>query len=238
MGAVKVGQITEQNYQIWFDQSLIENVTNEIFQPDYWQQQGKILGQAKGRGTTWFVQTAKLAAALRHYRRGGLFGKLVKDSYLFTGFDNTRAAQEFSLLQYLHSNGVPVPRPIAAQAVRSGVTYRADILVEKINDAQDLVAVLKQASLTEQDYRQIGALVNNMHQLQVCHTDLNIHNILQDKQGKFWLIDFDKCGKQTGDGWKQANLERLLRSFNKELLRENIRWQQQEWQYLLQGYHQ
>ena len=233
-----MAQIAEQNFVIWFDQSLIENATNEIFYPEYWRRQDKILGQAKGRGITWFVQTNQLAAALRHYHRGGVFGKVIRDSYLFTGFENTRPAQEFALLQYLHKNGMSVPRPIAARAVKSGICYRGDILVEKINDAQDLVAILKQTALTAEDYQQIGAIIKKMHQLQVCHSDLNIHNILLDKQGKFWTIDFDKCAKQTGDSWKQANLERLLRSFNKELKRENIHWRQSDWRYLLEGYHQ
>lgn len=31
-----------------------------------------------------------------------------------------------------------------------------------------------------------------MHIASVNHTDLNIHNILIDDQGKVWAIDFDK----------------------------------------------
>ena len=39
---------------------------------------------------------------------------------------------------------------------------------------------------------------------------------------KCWLIDFDKCGQKSGDSWKQGNLERLHRSFVKEVGRMNI----------------
>ena len=45
-----------------------------------------------------------------HYRRGGLFGKLVRDCYWFSGWDNTRSQQEFALLQHLRSAGVNVPQ--------------------------------------------------------------------------------------------------------------------------------
>lgn len=58
-----------------------------------------------------------------------------------------------------------------------------------------------------------------MHDLGINHTDLNIHNILMDEQEKFWIIDFDKCFQQSGESWKQGNLERLKRSFEKEAQR-------------------
>ena len=40
------------------------------------------------------------------WRRGGLFGKLVNDHYWFSGWDNTRSAQEFQLLLALIEAGV------------------------------------------------------------------------------------------------------------------------------------
>jgi 3-deoxy-D-manno-octulosonic acid kinase len=76
-----------------------------------------------------------------------------------------------------------------------------------------------------------------MHLAQVNHTDLNIHNILLDKQSKVWIIDFDKCYQQTGDKWKEDNLKRLLRSFHKELKKRHIKWQIIDWQDLLNGYN-
>ena len=75
-----------------------------------------------------------------------------------------------------------------------------------------------------------------MHQAQVNHTDLNIHNILLDNDGKAWIIDFDKCYQQQGEAWKEANLQRLLRSFNKELNKRQIKWTQNDWQCLFNAY--
>ena len=76
--------------------------------------------------------------------------------------------------------------------------------------------------------------------MQICHTDLNAHNILvqQLENGqKCWLIDFDKCGQKSGDSWKQGNLERLHRSFVKEVGRMNIQFNEENWAELLKGYN-
>ena len=62
---------------IWYDASLITNPTSDHFDGEHWQQLGKVVGSAQGRGTTWFVQLEGMQAALRHYRRGGLFGQFV-----------------------------------------------------------------------------------------------------------------------------------------------------------------
>ncbi|MGL5290790.1 MAG: 3-deoxy-D-manno-octulosonic acid kinase [Vibrionaceae bacterium] len=227
------------NEQFWFDGALLSGTPlTDCFDIEYWQKQQAVLGLSRGRGVTWFVQTQTVPAVLRHYRRGGLFGKMVQDSYFFTGFSRTRVAKEFALLQYLREKGLPVPRPIAARAQRCGAFYRADILLEKIPFAHDLVSVLKGAPLERAVYQQIGQVIRKLHDASVCHTDLNIHNILLDSRGQCWLIDFDKCGVRKGQSWKLNNLARLKRSFVKECAREAIFWQPSDWQALLAGYNE
>ncbi|KJY84134.1 3-deoxy-D-manno-octulosonic acid kinase [Vibrio galatheae] len=228
--------VTENNQAFWYDEQLLKEPVEKAFDAEYWQQAGKVIGSAAGRGTTWFVQTETVAAALRHYRRGGLFGKLVADSYWFSGWENTRCYQELQLLKALREAGVNVPKPLAARAIRTGFTYRADLLSEKIANARDLVAILTEAPLGAEMYKKIGQQIRKMHDAQVNHTDLNIHNILIDDQQQVWIIDFDKCYQQPGDSWKQGNLERLQRSFVKEVGKRDISWQQNDWQPLLEGY--
>lgn len=222
---------------IWYDDQWVTEPLETLFDPTYWQTNEKVIGSAQGRGTTWFVQMYHLPAALRHYRRGGLFGKLVADSYWFSGWEKTRSYAEFQLLDHLRVQGVNVPRPIAARVVRRGLVYQADILSEKVANARDLVAVLQAGPLDHQVYQQIGQQIAKLHHAQVNHTDLNIHNILLDSDNQVWLIDFDKCAQQAGSSWKSSNLERLLRSFHKEQERANIHWQLSDWQALLSGYH-
>ncbi|MGR5235799.1 3-deoxy-D-manno-octulosonic acid kinase [Vibrio alfacsensis] len=231
------------NSVIWFDDELISDPTLAIFDANYWQSQNRVVGSAKGRGTTWFVQLESMQidgmqAALRHYRRGGLFGKLVNDHYWFAGWEQTRSAQEFRLLQRLIDAGVNVPRPIAARAVKSGLTYQADLLSERIPNARDLVSILQEKPLPSAMYQKIGQEIAKMHQANVNHTDLNIHNILIDDQDKVWIIDFDKCQVEHRSGWKSANISRLKRSFLKEQDKRQIKWQEIDFEALLDGYNQ
>lgn len=221
------------NCTIWFDDEIISDPTLPLFDAGYWQEQGKILGSASGRGTTWFVQLDSMQAALRHYRRGGLFGKLVKDQYWFSGWEQTRSAQELNLLQILIGAGVNVPRPIAARAVKTGLTYQADLLCERIPNARDLVSILQEKPLPEVMYQKIGQEIAKMHKVNVNHTDLNIHNILIDDQDKVWIIDFDKCCQQSDGDWKRSNLDRLKRSFEKELKNKRISWSQADFDLLV-----
>ncbi|MGR5281527.1 3-deoxy-D-manno-octulosonic acid kinase [Photobacterium damselae] len=228
---------TKQQY-ICYNPELLTETPEMAFSSEFWQQQNKIIGSAQGRGTTWFVQGEKLAMALRHYRRGGLFGKLVADSYLFSGWDKTRSVAEFSLLNHLIAHQVNVPKPVAARAVRLGwFRYQADILVEKIANSRDLVGILGQETLSQQVWFDVGAMIKRMHDAGVCHTDLNCHNILLDDHKTVWIIDFDKCYRLEGANWQEKNLARLHRSFIKEQGKRGILFNEDNWQWLLQGYH-
>jgi 3-deoxy-D-manno-octulosonic acid kinase len=228
--------IEEANQCVWLDMDFVTESPEDIFESMFWRNSGLLIGQAQGRGTTWFVQMTRGQAALRHYRRGGLLGKLVSDHYLFTGWQATRCYQEFQLLSTLYQAGVNVPRPIAARAVKRTFCYQADLLSEKIPNARDLVAILKEKPLSTEMYQKIGQEIKKMHDAQVNHTDLNIHNILIDVDNKVWIIDFDKCAERTGDHWKAGNLQRLKRSFIKEQDRANIHWQLNEFKVIEQAY--
>ena len=225
------------NTHIWYDESLITEPAETLFDITYWQNKNAVVGSATGRGTTWFLQLDTMQAALRHYRRGGLFGKLVKDNYWFSGWENTRSAQEFQLLLTLTKAGVNVPKPIAARAIKTGFTYQADLLSERIPCAQDLVDILQKRSLSEEMYQRIGEEIAKMHNAGVNHTDLNIHNILIDADDTVWIIDFDKCHQRTYLGWQKTNLDRLLRSFRKEQNKRSIRWESKEFEHILVGYN-
>ena len=225
----------DNNTYYVFNEKYIDDITL-CFEPEYWQQKNAIIGSAQGRGTTWFIQFNALQVALRHYRRGGLFGKLVSDHYFFTGYNKARSIAELHLLKHLQTQQVNVPQPIAARVTRCGFLYQADLLSEKIPNAQDLVDLLMVTSLSKQAYQSIGQEIKKLHQAQVNHSDLNIHNILIDKDDKVWIIDFDKCYQQSGESWKEANLARLLRSFKKELIKRQIKWENKDWEVLVKAY--
>ena len=191
---------------------------NRYFDISFWKDNDLVVGQSKGRNITWFVQSnlCDLPWVLRHYYRGGLIAKLINDRYLYSSLQNTRVYKEIALLEKMLSLGLPVPKPIAGKIQRKGFFYSADLLMEKL-DARDLVALLKQSNFNETLWTNIGETIAEFHNQSIYHSDLNAHNILVDDKNKIWLIDFDKCEfRDDSSSWKNDNMERLNRSFEKE----------------------
>jgi len=219
-----------------YNNDFFDTISTDNFDPRYWQAKNAVIGQEKGRGTTWFVHHKGYDLVLRHYLRGGVASKLSRDTYLYKNRQSSRSIAEFEILNKLHALGLPVPRPVAAQTVRYGLCYRADILIERIPLANDLLRILQ----TAQDntfYQQLGQTIAQFHSNGVFHADLNIQNILQDQGGKFWLIDFDRAKlRQPQQNWQARNLSRLLRSFEKEQQRHGINWQHNDWTILTDAY--
>ncbi|GHF99858.1 3-deoxy-D-manno-octulosonic acid kinase [Thalassotalea marina] len=228
-----LGQISGQ-----YDSNSIKNFSVDMLSPQYWQQNNAVITTAQGRGTTYFVKYQSQEWVLRHYYRGGLIGKIIHDSYLYTGLKNTRAAKEFDLLKHLNQLQLPAPKPIAYRVIRSGISYQADILTARIGHAKDLVAILQDRELDDQVWLSIGACIKQFHDHGIYHHDLNAHNILLDDNLKVWVIDFDQGEiRSPQQAWQQANMTRLLRSFNKEQQKlANFHWQKENWATLMEGY--
>lgn len=213
-------------------------ITSEWFSPQYWQAQDKVLGQSHGRNVTWFVGEPDRPMVLRHYYRGGLIGKLVNDAYFFSGLQATRAYREYMLLKELEKRELPACRVVAAQVIANGLTYRADLLMEMVEGGKDLVALLSQGVLSAGQWQAIGAMIATFHRQFVYHADLNAHNILLDGNNVPVLIDFDRGEIKDQQGqWCQDNLDRLLRSFNKEKAKlDTFHFSPNDWEMLMVGY--
>ena len=241
----EIKKLNNDHALAWFDPHFYPNFDMAYFQSDFWENQGSVTGQSKGRNTVWFIrhQDGK-EAVLRHYYRGGLVGKINKDKFWPEPAAQSRAMAEFSLLWQMRLRGLPVPRPCAALYQKHGFSYSADILIERIPGTTDLANLLQQRALTSLEWQQLGALIARFHQHQVYHSDLNCHNILLDDQGQFWLIDFDKCAIRTAadfpdQSWKAQNLQRLLRSLTKEKQQlPEFHWQNDQFAALELGYQQ
>lgn len=223
-----------------YDHHLINNFSPKMFSSQYWQALSAITGSAQGRGTTWFIQSEQQHWVLRHYYRGGLIGKVINDHYVFTGLNNTRAAKEFKLLNTMAQWQLPAPKAIAFQVKRRRLFYQADLLSSRIENAQDLVAILSKKTVSEQLWQAIGRTIKRFHQQGIYHHDLNSHNILIDDNDKVWLIDFDRGEQRDAKlSWQQENLQRLLRSFRKEQHQlAQFNWQEKNWTMLMTGYQQ
>lgn len=199
---------------------------------------GATFAAGSGRGAVRLQRVGVHEFVLRHYRRGGLVGRLVHDRYLRVPLPTTRGLAEFALLQRLRGFGLPVPRPVAARCVPAGpLHYRADILVERLPQAEDLSALLQRSALPAADWQAVGAAVARLHAAGIFHADLNCHNLMRDAAGRIWIIDFDRCEVRAPGAWQAQNLERLQRSLRKERGRLAAwHWDEADWAALRQGY--
>ncbi|GAA0343131.1 3-deoxy-D-manno-octulosonic acid kinase [Bowmanella denitrificans] len=237
MSSVKQGHQGPHSWLV--DADVIPDLSPQHFDIGFWQSAGLVTGHSRGRGTTYFIRHNNVPLVFRHYHRGGLVGKLLSDQYLYTGLDSCRSFQEFRLLSWMYATGLPVPRPVAAHVQRSGLIYRADLLLEQIERARDLHQLLCVAALAKDLWQKVGRTIAQMHLAQVYHHDLNIHNLILDGQRKIWLIDFDRCQRRLGRHWQPNNLARLKRSLEKEAARmHQYHYQPEDFNYLLDGYHQ
>ena len=228
-----------------YDSNEIKSFVPEMLDASYWQKINAVNGSAQGRGTTWFVKHSEKRNAsekhwvLRHYYRGGLIGKVINDHYWFSSQKDTRAAREFALLDYMQQLALPAPKPVAYRVTRHGLVYSADLLSSRIEHSQDLVALLSQQALSNALWKKIGVTIKRFHDNNIYHHDLNAHNILIDRNGNVFLIDFDRgeVRKNNKKSWQQANIARLQRSFLKEQNKLPIfHWHQDNWSILLEGY--
>ncbi len=214
-------------------------ITQDWFNTDFWQQQNAVKGTGTGRGDVWFIDSQYGKFVLRRYRRGGLIAKLSKRHFVFSGLQRTRPWQELSLLETMHNQGLPVPKPIAAICQIDKGFYQAELLTETIEGATDLFDLIKQQQNDQLNWKEIGRVIARFHQAGIFHSDLNCHNIMIDNTSKVWLIDFDKCQqKKPHSSWMQNNLNRLKRSFDKEATKyPEFTVTDAQWTALLAGYH-
>jgi len=195
---------------------------------------------SRGRGNVMFYEHDSLQLVLKTYHRGGLLGRMIKNSYLYSGTERSRMWREFLLLGQMRDLGLPVPRPVATRCVRtSPLCYQGDLITERIADAQTLAEVLSEKNLSDTTWEAIGRIIQRFHHHNIDHTDLNACNILLTRSGKIYLIDFDKCAIRRGrhKGWRRDNLNRLRRSLGKWEQREaTFHFNKEHWQALQRGY--
>lgn len=235
-GIKSVSEQIENRYII-YDARLTGQISVQWFDPKYWQSHGEVQHVSGGRGQAWFIHSDSQEYVLRHYRRGGLMARVTTDRYVWVGLHNTRPWREFKLLVKLQQLGLPAPEPVAAQVHRYGGFYSADLLIRRIPDSQSLSHILTLHELDAAQWRMIGNCIRRFHEYDICHADLNAHNILLDSQGGVYLIDFDKGDVDQDSSWQQRTLQRLHRSLLKlQAQRAGFHFSEADWQALLAGY--
>lgn len=232
-------QYKQGNAVILVNQDVLSEPQDSLFAVE--QGSSAAADNTEGRGKVIFYEHQGLTLVLKKYHRGGLFGRLVRDSYLYTGMEHSRMWREFLLLGQMRDLGLPVPRPIATRCIRTGVfTYQGDMITECIRESSTLAELLCKHALPEATWEAIGRMIQRFHQHHIDHTDLNASNILLTKAGQIYLIDFDKCAIRPAgrSAWRRGNLSRLHRSLNKWQRRNaGFNFEPRHWQALERGYH-
>lgn len=135
---VQESRVTDARGALLFDRRRIAQADRLLLDPQHWAGRGRMEAARGGRGAVCFVRGEFGEAVIRHYRRGGLIGRVIRDRYLWTGEDANRAFREFRLLARLRELGLPVPAPLAAGYARAGLFYRADLMTMAIPDSRTL----------------------------------------------------------------------------------------------------
>lgn len=197
---------------ILFDRTQLRQPESAWFDLQHWGGAAQPVSEG-GRGGAWFIDFGQGDALLRHYLRGGLAAKFSRDAHLWRGINRVRSFAEFRLLRVLRAKNLPVPMPFAAWYRREGMHYRAAILMQRLHGVRSLAAL---ADAGEAPWEATGQLIARFHRGGLDHADLNAYNILFDEHGRGWMIDFDQsCLRIPATGWREGNLQRLLRSLRK-----------------------
>jgi 3-deoxy-D-manno-octulosonic acid kinase len=224
---------------ILYDDSCVVKPADALFTREHWADRTAIPETTGGRGQVVFIRDGDSRWVLRHYRRGGLVARWIADAYFWQGEDRTRSFREWRLLSLLHSEGFPVPAPVAARYVRTALSYRADLITTEIPDARTLADRITGSTVAPQVWQDIGRLIARLHRRGVHHVDLNAHNLLLDAAGEVYVIDFDRARIRAGGRWQQQVLKRLRRSLEKvRQQRSDVRFGEMEWRALREGYEE
>ena len=229
------------NGAVIYDASVLGQVSERTFSASAWRTVRPVdnVLQSGGRGYTLIVGDGQQEYVLRHYRRGGLVGRFVRDSYVWLGEDKTRSFAEWRLLRRLCRRGLAVPRPAIARYCRRGPFYSADIITVRIPKIQPLSVRLIGGAGGEAFWQALGREICSFHDHSVDHADLSAHNVQLDEEGKVWLLDFDQARLRTAGSWRQKNLARLHRSLQKiKRLNSGVHYHPKDWEHFLTGYFQ
>ncbi len=220
---------------IAYDASLMETPTVDYFSVDYWRSKQALEGEAVGRGSAWFINTAFGPVVLRQYLRGGWVAKISRQSYFFSTVSRSRPFREYHLLAALYDLGLPVPKPVTALCEFHGIISSGALMTARISSAKTLADVLPG---NEAIWESVGKCIRRFHDAGVWHADLNARNILLDADLRVFLIDFDRARFTPGKVVNgEGNLKRLKRSLAKLWPTGELSAMQAAWTQLIAAYH-
>lgn len=155
---------------------------------------------------------------IKHYGRGGVLNRFIKNYYLAWG--STRAEQEMDFLLKVRSLGVNAPEPLAV-AWQGKLFYRTWLVTREIQEQTSLAELCKNNEervrlIMPELARQILLLSKNG----IMHIDLHPGNVLIDRANSVYMIDFDKaCSLRLSE---KNMRERYLCRWRRAVLKHNL----------------
>ncbi len=152
-----------------------------------------------GRGGTRLVQTSGREVVVRSYRRGGLPGRIVRDTYFGWA---PRPFRELWVTETLRREGIPTVEVYGALArwLAPGCYkgWLASGYLPGTCTFWDWLCTAPPAADRDAVLRRIGAVARQLHDRGARHPDLNLNNILIHPTGassppEVWFIDFDRA---------------------------------------------
>jgi len=159
---------------------------------------------------------------VRHYRRGGLLERVLRDGYLGRG----RFCREVRVTEQARAAGLPTVEVLALRTERvlPGF-YRADLVTREIEHAPDLAALLDR--ILKRDRTRavrevagtvpaVAGVVRSMHDAGLFHADLNLKNLLvrgEAPDRECFVIDLDKARFLPAPLDRRRRLSNLLRLY-------------------------
>ncbi|HAR80049.1 MAG TPA: 3-deoxy-D-manno-octulosonic acid kinase [Succinivibrionaceae bacterium] len=206
------------------DNNIEAELLHSYFDRDYIEKHCKDVQIKGGRGKAILFDRAGQKLVLRHYYRGGLFGRVAKDLFFNKEPLCRRSFAEFELLTRLRRMNLPVPKPLIARVEEGRFCIKNDIVIGQIEKSFNLAEIIAHRALETEELFRIGATIKRFFDSGVDHTDLNIRNILLNAEGEVFIIDFDKCfiRDSLSRSRKKSIVERLHRSFKKEVQNSRI----------------
>ncbi len=127
---------------------------------------------------------------IKHYRRGGLPGKLIKRRYFWR--PKTRGQKEYELLHRVRQAGVQAPEPVAF-AYRGRLFYLAWLITRQIQQPLSLARIsLKDEARARQLMKSVAAQILLLVDHGIRHVDLHPGNVVVDPQDRVFVLDFDR----------------------------------------------
>ena len=206
------------------------------FDRDWWLEEGARTHSITGRGSVLMLDRDNETWVYRHYHRGGLVSRVIYDQYFWSGAERTRPVREWRLLAALGTKALPVPRPVAARAVRSGLVYRADILTVLLPDTKPLSSIIGGVWEDSRLWCDIGKMLARFHKAGCDHPDLTAHNVLVDSTRRPFLVDFDNATLKPAGSWAEAGIARFRRSLLKVSLETSTEFNEAAWTAFLAAY--